>query len=157
MKNIIQLLFVTLTAVLFLSGCGSVLHNGTVMALEEVTITGLPANPYGEGQTMVFSYNKGNEWIHDTDDLDNPVYQADVTADGSLTFTFAPPLEITTATLTFLLIDPDLTWASLKIDKKHSGLSGGDIELENSWGGLASPETIVGTVDGDDVEWEYQE
>ncbi|MBN1242726.1 MAG: hypothetical protein JXA15_08470 [Spirochaetales bacterium] len=149
-----------LVAVAVLSGCGSVLHNGTEMAIERVTLTGLPSAVYAEGQEMVFSYNMGDAgWIHDDANaalFAMPKYRASVAADGSLVFNFGSPIEIVTPTLTFLLIDPDKTWATLKIDLKHSGKSGGDVVLDNTWAGAAAPERVLGVVSGDDVAWDYE-
>jgi hypothetical protein len=150
-------MFIGLCAVLLFTSCGNFLHNGTEMAITEVSITGLPA--VYDGKTMVFSYNDGSQWIHDDTDpggrWEDPYYQATV-AGGVLTFNFTPPLEITTPDLTYLIIDTGKNWDNLKIDKKHSGKSGGDVVLESTWGGIGSPETIVGSVSGDDVNWDYQ-
>jgi hypothetical protein len=79
-----------------------------------------------------------------------------VAADGSLTYTFSPPIIITDPILKFLLIDPGTNWSSMKIDKKVSGKSGGDVILDNNWGGSANPVTVTGTVSGDDVTWAIQ-
>ncbi len=158
MKHTTVYAVLLVAAIAVLSGCGSALHNGTEMAIERVTLTGLPSAVYAEGQEMVFSYNMGDDgWIHDDATLfAMPKYRASVAADGSLVFNFGTPIEIVTPTLKFLLIDPAKTWATLKIDLKHSGKSGGDVELDNTWAGAAAPERILGVVSGDDVAWDYE-
>ncbi len=151
-KTGVLVLFVSL----LLAGCTSAFHNGTEMAIGSVKVTGLPANPYAN-QVMVFSYNLGSQWIHDNATLfADTKYRATTTADGSLTFTFTPPLEITTPTLTFLLINPDKGWDTFQVDKKHSGKKGGDASLDNQWTGASNPLTIVGQVSGDDVAWTFE-
>jgi len=152
-------LFLTLAALagVLLTGCTHAFHNGTEMALGTVTVTGLPTNPYAPGQVLVFSYNTGSSWIHDDAALfADSKYRATVASDGSVTFTFSPALTITTATLTFLLIDPSKGWDVYQIDKKHSGKKGGDASVDNLWTGASTPQTLVGTVSGDDVTWAFQ-
>lgn len=150
--------FAALLLVAVLAGCGSALHNGTEMAVERVTLTGLPSAVYAEGQVMVFSYNMGDSgWIHDDATLfAMPKYRGTVAADGSLVINFGTPIQIVTPVLEFLLIDPAKTWATLKIDLKHSGKNGGNVTLDNTWAGAASPERILGVVSGDDVDWDYE-
>jgi hypothetical protein len=158
MKHRASINIALLVGAFLLASCGNALHNGTEMGISTVTLTGLPA--IYEGKVMVFSYDDGSQWVHDDTDpggrWEDPYYHATV-AGGNLTFTFAPPLEITTPVLKFLLIDyPGKNWDSIKIDKKHSGMSGGDVELDSTWGGIGSPEDILGVVIGDDVEWQFQ-
>jgi hypothetical protein len=62
-------------------------------------------------------------------------------------------LVVTSGQLQFLLIDPTMNWNTLKVDKKVSGKSGGDVYLDNTW---ATDVTIAGTVSGDDVNWVIQ-
>ncbi len=155
--TVFAVLILALAAVL--SGCGSVLHNGTEMAIEQVKVTGLPASPYATGTILVFSYKQANGvWIHDDPVAKTDVrYRASVAADGSVTFSFGgTPLTIVTPTLTFLIIDTLPNWATFKIDLKHSGKSGGDVSLDNTWAGAASPERVLGVVSGDAVDWDYE-
>ena len=56
-----------------------------------------------------------------------------VDANGDWTMTFSPPLVVTTAQLTFLLVDSGKNWDTYKVDKKHSGKSGGDVIIDNSY------------------------
>lgn len=157
MKNLMKLGVLVLLGLLA-AGCTNAFHNGTQMTVGSVKVTGLPANPYAPGQQMVFSYNMGSYWVHDKPALlSDTKYIASVAADGSLTYTFNPPLVITTPTLTFLLINAGATqlWGTFQVDKKHSGKKGGDASLENLWSGATS-QTILGKVSGDDVTWSYQ-
>jgi hypothetical protein len=158
MKHTTFIATLLLAAVAVLSGCGSVLHNGTEMAVERITLTGLPSAVYAEGQEMVFSFKQTDGvWIHDdATAFALAKYRASVAADGSLVYNFGTPLQIVTPTLSFLLIDPSKTWATLKIDTKHSGKSGGDVVLDNTWAGAASPVRILGVVSGDAVDWDYE-
>lgn len=136
-----------------LSGCGSAFHNGTEMAVSSVTITGLPTGIYA-GREMVFSYNTGGGWIHDKPaEFTSGKFAGTVTATGDWTLTFNPPLQVVTATVDFLLIDSGKNWDTYKIDKKHSGKSGGDVVLDNTWAGAANPAAFKGVVNGDNVEW----
>ncbi len=139
-----------------LSSCDNALHNGTEMIISQVVLTGLPENPYAEGQEMIFSYNDGTKWVHDDIANADDIFISTVDADGTLTFTFPDNLLITTPVLQFILIDPDTQWDSFQIDTKHSGGKGGDVELDNKWSGSSNPQVIEGTVDGDDVTWIYQ-
>ncbi len=148
MKNILRggILILLVAA---LSGCGSAFHNGTEMRLSSISVKGLPANIYS-GKEMVFSYNTGGGWIHDKPALfTSGDYGAVVDSNGDWIVTFSPPLVVTTSTVTFLLIDTGKNWDTYKVDKKHSGKSGGDVILDNPW----APATIVGVVNGDNVEW----
>ncbi|MBN2616703.1 MAG: hypothetical protein JXR64_00175 [Spirochaetales bacterium] len=153
-KAILTILIITL---LGLSSCSNELHNGTEMVVSQVTVTGLPSSTYPEGQQMVLSHYDGTVWGHDGDRFTDSTFIGTVTAEGTLTYNFSPALEITTPEFSFLLIDPDKTWDSLKIDTKHSGLSGGDIELENLWTGSLNPVVVEGVVDGDSVTWGYKD
>jgi hypothetical protein len=149
-------LALAILAALAFAGCGSALHNGTEMDVTSVMVTGLPANPYAVGQVMVFSYNKGTSWVHDdATEFASARFRAAVSATGTLTYSFSPPLQITTPTLVFLLIDPNKGWNTFQLDKKHSGGKGGDATLDSTWGGAINPVTITGTVSGDSVTWAY--
>jgi len=163
MKNTMKIGALVLLVSMILTGCANVFHNGTVMALSQVKVTGLPANPYSAGKLMVFSYNLGSsKWVHDEPSLFADVkYRAAVSADGSLTYTFNPPLLISTPTLTFLLIDSGKVWGTFQLDKKVAGKKGGDVSLDNTWSGYdaAKPEKfqkVLGTVSGDDVTWAFE-
>lgn len=124
--------------------------------ISQVSLSGLPSTPYTPGTTMIFSYQivEGwGGWVHDDLSTFNDArYAATVQADGSLTFTFSPPLAVSTPSLQFLLIDSGKNWETLKIDRKHSGFSGGD--------GILTPEvgtkSVVGVVNGDLVDWSLQ-
>jgi hypothetical protein len=136
-----------------LIGCGHVFHNGTEMAVSSVEVSGLPVSLYKD-VTMVFSYDTGGGWIHDIPtEFNSGNYSAKVDANGNWKVTFSSPLIVKTASLTFLLIDKDKNWNTYKVDKKHSGKSGGDVMLDNTWAGAANPVQIKGVVNGDDVEW----
>lgn len=148
MKNIVRggLLALLLGA---LMGCGNAFHNGTQMNLSSVSVTGLPASIYS-GTEMVFSYDTGGGWIHDKPALfTSGEYSAVVDANGDWTVTFSPPLVVTTAQLTFLLVDAGKNWDTYKVDKKHSGKSGGDVIIDNPW----TSASIKGVVNGDTVDW----
>lgn len=141
---------------LVLSGCGNAFHNGTEMKLTSVTVKGLPSSPYSTGTQMYFDVcldQSADIWVHTNfAAAGNEKYLGTVSADGTLTYSFSPALVVTTATLKFLLIDPAKNWNVVKIDKKHSGKSGGDVVLDNPW----STTTLVGTVKGDDVTWNFE-
>lgn len=148
MKSILRGGFLILLAVA-LSGCGNAFHNGTEMTLSGISVTGLPSSIYG-GTEMILSYDTGGGWIHDKPALfDSGTYSGTVDANGDWSVTFSPPLTITTSTVTFLLIDAGKNWGTYKIDKKHSGKSGGDVILDNPW----APASITGVVDGENVNW----
>jgi len=146
-----------LALVALIAGCGNALHNGTEMDVSSVVVTGLPTATYPPGTAMVFSYcmNVSSDlWVHSTTtDFTNAKYTASVAANGSLTYTFSPPVIITDPILKFLLIDPGTNWSSMKIDKKVGGKNGGDVILDNNWGGVANPVTVKGVVSGDNVTW----
>lgn len=139
-----------------LSSCDNAMHNGTEMLVSKVVLTGLPTNPYSDGQEMIFSYNNGSSWAHDDISNVDPIFIREVDADGTLTYTFTEPLVITTPELVFLLIDPAKQWDTMQIDTKHSGGKGGNAELANKWSGSLNPQIVEGTVEGDDVTWVYQ-
>jgi hypothetical protein len=158
MKNSMRLGVFVLLVGLVLGGCTSAFHNGTQMTVAKVMVTGLPAGVYPAGQQLVFSFNDGNgNWIHDIDTVGTkivaPDYTAAVAADGSWTLTLSTPLVVATGQIQFLLIDPTKNWNALKVDKKVSGKSGGDVYLDNTWGKNVS---IVGKVSGDDVTWDIE-
>jgi hypothetical protein len=156
MKTTMKLGTLVLLIGLVLSGCTSAFHNGQQMQVGAIKLTGLPSGVYAAGQKMAFSYNDGNgNWIHGTPALlSDPRWSADVAADGSWTLNFSPALVITTAQLQFLLIDPTMNWNTLKIDKKVSGKSGGDVYLDNKWDSRTW--TLTGKVSGDDVTWDFE-
>ena len=143
--------FILLLATLI--SCGNTFHNGTEMTVSKISVTGLPASIYA-GRSMVFSYDTGGGWIHDKPALfDSGTYSSVVTESGDWTVTFSPPLVVTTASISFLLIDSGKNWDTYKIDKKHSGKGGGDVVIDNTWGGLISPTSFNGVVNGDNVVW----
>ena len=162
MKNTLKLGVLLLA--LLLSGCTSALHNGTVMNITQVKITGLPTNPYTPGLRLIFDYCidfTGDKWVHSVPanltDNTKPAYaySAPVAADGSWTVNLSPPLQITSGQLKFLVVDwgnVTPSWNTIKIDKKVSGKSGGDVILDNPW----ATTTVVGVVAGDNVTWSYK-
>ena len=155
MKNTMKLGTLVLMIALTMTGCTSAFHNGTQMTVSSIQVTGLPSGVYAAGQRMAFSFNDGNgNWIHGTPALlSDPKWSALVAADGSWTLNFSPNLVVTSGQLQFLLIDPTTNWNTLKVDKKVSGKSGGDVYLDNTWG---SGVVITGVVVGDDVTWSIQ-
>lgn len=148
---------VILALVLGLTACGNAFHNGTEMKLTSVTVKGLPASPYAAGKQLYFDLctnQSADLWVHSNSFSapDASTYLGTVDASGTFTVTFSPALTITTATLKFLIIDNPANWNVVKIDKKHSGKSGGDVVLDNPW----STTALVGTVKGDDVNWNFE-
>lgn len=152
------MLAMAFSAALALGGCGNILHNGTEMDLAKITITGLPANPFAEGQTMVFSYDTGNGWIHDSGTLfASPTYSANVT-NGSLTYSFNPPLVIQTPVLQFLLIDPGKNWQTLQLDNAWGAAAAfNNVQFTNIWKGSGDPVTVLGAVSGTSLTWTLQD
>lgn len=157
MRNRVIKLLISFIVSLLLFSCGNTLHNGTEMTISQVTLTGLPTSVYAEGQEMVFSYNDGVTWVHDDDRFEDATYISTVDANGDITYSFDPVLEITTPELVFLLIDPDKNWDQLQIDSSHSGKKWGDVSLDNQWTGTLNPLVIEGVVNGDSIDWGYQE
>ncbi|HUX42150.1 MAG TPA: hypothetical protein VMV83_13370 [Rectinemataceae bacterium] len=156
--RIAGMLALAFLAALALGGCGNILHNGTEMDLAKLTVTGLPANPFAEGQTMIFSYDTGNGWIHDSGTLfADPTYAAKVT-NGSLTYTFNPPLVIKTPVLQFLFIDPGKNWQTLQLDNSWGAAAAfNNVNFTNIWKGASDPVTITGTVSGASLTWTLQD
>jgi len=152
--------------VVLVSGCTSALHNGTVMKITQVKLTGLPTDPYAPGTKLVFDFCidwTADKWVHSTpsyltdSSTANPYSNlvAAVASDGSWTVNISPPLQITSGQLKFLIVDwgnVTPSWNTMKIDKKVSGKSGGDVILDNPW----STTTVQGVVSGDSVTWTYQ-
>lgn len=155
MKTTVKLGALFLVLSLVLSGCTHALHNGTQMTITKVRVTGLPTGVYAAGQRMAFSFNDGNgNWIHSIpSQLSDPKWSALVDASGNWELDFSPALVFTAGQLQFLLIDPTQNWNTLKIDKKVSGKSGGDVILDNPWIPNVS---VIGVVNGDDVTWSIQ-
>lgn len=153
MKFIIRGSFLLLLLGALIS-CGNVLHNGTEMYLKSIEVTGLPTSIYN-GTKMVFSYDTGGGWIHDKySEFESGKYSATVDANGRWFLEFDGLGEkITTASVTFLIVDQGKNWDTTKIDKKHSGKGGGDVILDNTWGGAGAPAKFKGVVNGDNVEW----
>lgn len=160
MKRLILGAAACLLLLLSTTGCTNVLHNGTQMVVQSVTVTGLPSNPFAPGTQLAFSYNINNTnvWVHDTvANLTNSQWMSTVAANGSWTHTFTTPLVITSSQLTFLLIDPTQNWSVYQVDNRIiSGTSYNNVVLNNTWGGSSSPVSIVGTVKGNDVTWTIQ-
>ena len=158
MKHTWKLVTVVLLVGLVASGCTHALHNGTEMLITKVKLVGLPSAPYSTGTKMVFDYCidiTADYWVHSAGNADftNAKFIGTAAANGTMTFTFTTPLSIQTPQLKFLLINPGKDWGTMKIDKKHSGKSGGDVIIDNKWSGSTQLLTLTGTVSGDDVNW----
>jgi hypothetical protein len=156
MKHIAKWAVVAMVA-LVLAGCGNAFHNGTQMNLTSVTVKGLPSSPYAPGTQLYFDLclnQSADLWVHSNNFayVDAPKFLGTVDASGTFTVTFSPAMVVTSATIKFLLIDNPPNWNVLKVDKKHSGKSGGDVVLDNPW----STTALVGTVKGDDVNWNFE-
>lgn len=155
-----------LLAALVLASCGSILHNGTEMDISSVTLGSLPPDVYPVGQTLIFDFCysvSSDTWVHNgmPAELTNPssIYASTVQADGSITWNFSTPLIVKDSVLKFLIVDNKNppSWNTMKIDKKVSGKSGGDVIFDNAWCGVADPVTVTGVVSGDDVNWTLQD
>jgi len=99
--------------------------------------------------------------VHDNAaDYADPYYHATVQADGSLDFKFSPNIVCTQAQLQFLLINyPVKEWGTYKIGThiKGADVTGGNVVLNNTWGGPTKPVTIIGATNADgSVTWQYQ-